>query len=54
MGIFKKLQEIAEKAKQDIEVKTSDALMKEELDPTLRKHHGEPIKKSKPPKEDKK
>lgn len=52
MGIFKKLQEMAEKGKQDIEKGVSDKLMEEELNPTLRKHHGEPIKKPAPkPKE---
>lgn len=53
MGIFKKIQEMAERTKQDIEKGTSDALMQEELDPTLRQHHGEPIRKPKPPKEGK-
>lgn len=52
MSIFKKAKEYVEKVQQDIEKKTSDALMQEELDPKLRKHHGEPLKKPAPkPKE---
>jgi hypothetical protein len=31
-----------EEAKQEIEEKVSDKLMEEELNPTLRKHKGEP------------
>lgn len=48
MGIFKKIKEVAEAAKKDIEAKTSDVLMNEELNPTLRNSKDEPLASNKP------
>lgn len=53
MGIFKKIQQMAEKGKQDIEKGVSDKLMEEELNPTLRNSKDEPLASNKPPKKPK-
>lgn len=42
MGILKKIQQAAKQAQQEIEEKTSDKLMEEELDPYGREHKGQP------------
>lgn len=44
---FEWLKKQAEKGKQEIEEKVGDKLMEEEVNPTLRQHHGEPIKNPK-------
>lgn len=45
MGLSDKIKSVVKKAADEIEQKTSDKLMEEELNPTLREHKGEPLKK---------
>jgi len=47
MGFADKFKKFVKDAGDEIEQKTSDKLMEEEMKPTLRQHHGEPIKKEK-------
>lgn len=42
MGFFDKIKVNAEKAKQEIEEGTSDAIAREEMDPKGREHKGQP------------
>lgn len=47
MGFKDWLRNKTEEGRQQIEEKVGDKLMEEEVNPTLRQHHGEPIKKPK-------
>lgn len=42
---FDWIKKKAQQGKEEIEEKASDKLMEEEINPTLREHHGEPLKK---------
>lgn len=42
MGFIDKIKQNAQKAKEEIEQGTSDAIMKEEMDPHGREHKGQP------------
>lgn len=42
---FEWFKKATEKAKAEIDAAVSDKLMEEELNPTLRQHKGEPIRK---------
>lgn len=42
MGLFDKIKAAAASGKDEIEEKTADKLMEEQLHPTLREHHGVP------------
>lgn len=47
MGFLDKIKKVTQDGKDEIEQKVADKLMEEEVDPTLRKHSGEPMKKDK-------
>lgn len=47
MGLGDKFKKFVKDAAEEVEQKTSDKLMEEEMHPTLRQHHGEPINKPK-------
>lgn len=48
MGLFDKIKAAAASGKDEIEKKVADKLMEEQLDPTLREHHGVPQGKVEP------